>query len=75
MKNYLMILFQITLRILFGLLKGKILLRIATDKTSPKEYLKSTNFVILNLKDWLDYFFGEGIYYKRELSDLLFSLL
>lgn len=51
------------------------LLYLAADKKSPKEYLKSSNLIIPELKAWLDYYIGAGIAYKKEKSDLWFSLL
>lgn len=48
----------------------KMLLYLAADKKSPKEYLKSSNLIIPELKAWLDYYIGAGIAYKKEKSDL-----
>lgn len=48
----------------------KLLLYLAADKKSPKEYLKSSNLVIPELKAWLDYYLGEGVAYIEEKKDL-----
>ncbi|CAD8191594.1 unnamed protein product [Paramecium pentaurelia] len=48
----------------------KLMLYLAADKKAPKEYLKSSNLVIQELKAWLDYYIGDGIAYKQEKTDL-----
>ncbi|CAD8169835.1 unnamed protein product [Paramecium octaurelia] len=48
----------------------KLVLYLAADKKAPKEYLKSSNLVIPELKAWLDYYIGDGIAYKQEKTDL-----
>lgn len=40
------------------------MLYLAADKKAPKEYLKSSNLVISELKAWLDYYIGDGVAYK-----------
>ncbi|CAD8102208.1 unnamed protein product [Paramecium sonneborni] len=44
----------------------KLMLYLAADKKAPKEYLKSSNLIISELKAWLDYYIGEGVAYKQE---------
>ncbi|CAD8172999.1 unnamed protein product [Paramecium pentaurelia] len=48
----------------------KLMLYLAADKKAPKEYLKSSNLVISELKAWLDYYIGDSIAYKQEKTDL-----
>ncbi|CAD8179200.1 unnamed protein product [Paramecium octaurelia] len=48
----------------------KLMLYLAADKKDTKEYLKSSNLVISELKAWLDYYIGDGLAYNVEKANL-----